>query len=175
MADLPRISQSPTEYGFVQNPYPFYDRARVLGDLVHWTDYDMPVAVSHRAVSAILKDPRLGREPVMRPEIPNHLKPFYAVDAHSMLELEPPRHTRLRGLVLRAFTSRKIASLSPEIRDLCETLIAGFPDAPFDLLSAYAQRVPVIVIARLLGVPETMSDQLLNLSLIHISEPTRPY
>ena len=47
--------------------------------------------------------------------IPPHLAPFYAVEAHSMLELEPPRHTRLRSLVLRAFTSRRIAALAPEI------------------------------------------------------------
>lgn len=78
-----------------------------------------------------------------------------------MLELEPPRHTRLRGLVLRAFTNRRIRALAPEIEALCHELADGIPEQEFDLLLAYAQRVPVIVIARLLGVPETMSDQLL--------------
>ncbi len=161
---MQRIAQSPTEPGFVQNPYPFYDRARGMGDLVWWEDYGLPVATTHRAVTAILKDRRMGRAPLAPPENPPHLAPFYAIEAHSMLELEPPRHTRLRGLVLRAFTSRRIAALAPEIEALCHRLIDAFPDGPFDLLPAYAQEVPVVVIARLLGVPETMTGQLLDWS-----------
>lgn len=81
-----------------------------------------------------------------------------------MLELEPPRHTRLRGLVLRAFTSRQIAALAPQIKQLCHDLIDRFPDGPFDLMTAYAQPVPVITIARLLGVPEDRADDLLHWS-----------
>ena len=92
------------------------------------------------------------------------LAPFYAVEAHSMLELEPPRHTRLRGLVLRAFTSRRIAALAPEITQLCHDLIDALPAGEFDLLAHFGQRLPVIVIARLLGVPETMADDLLRWS-----------
>jgi cytochrome P450 len=155
------LHQSPTDPAFVQDPYPFYDRARATGDLFFWEDYSLPMAVSHRAVSAILKDRRLGREPIEPPAFPDHVAAFYAVEAHSMLELEPPRHTRLRGLVLRAFTNRRIKALGPEIEALCHSLIDAFPKGEVDLLPAYAQRVPVIVIARLLGVPETMSDQLL--------------
>lgn len=81
-----------------------------------------------------------------------------------MLELEPPRHTRLRALVLRAFTSRTIADLAPQITQLCHDLIDRFPTGPFDLLTAYAQPVPVITIARLLGVPEDRADDLLRWS-----------
>ena len=155
------FSQSPTDPDFVQNPYPFYDHARATGDLIYWTDYGMTCAVSHRAVSAILRDRRLGREaPVPQPFAP-HLAPFYAVEAHSMLELDPPRHTRLRGLVFRAFTSRRIAALAPEITALCHALIDRFPTGPFDLLHAYARPIPVIIIARLLGVPEDRADDLL--------------
>ncbi len=157
------LAQSPTDPAFVQNPYPFYDRARGLGDVFYWDDYAMPCAVSHRAVTAALRDRRMGREAPadMVTETPPHLAPFYAVEAHSMLELEPPAHTRLRGLVLRAFTSRRIAGLAPEIEQLCHDLIDRFPDGPFDLLTAYAQPIPVIIIARLLGVPERDADQLL--------------
>ena len=155
------LSQSPTEPAFVQNPYPFYDRARAAGDFVFWKDFDMPMATSHRAVSAILKDRRMGREHPAPPPVPARLAPFYAVEAHSMLELEPPRHTRLRGLVLRAFTTRRINALAPEIAALCHRLIDAFPAGEVDLLDAYARPLPVIVIARLLGVPEEMGDQLL--------------
>ena len=81
-----------------------------------------------------------------------------------MLELEPPRHTRLRALVLRAFTSRTIAALAPDIRALCHQLIDHFPEQPFDFLQYYAQPVPVAIISRLLGVPEERADDLLRWS-----------
>ena len=163
---MQHLSQSPTDPGFVQDPYPFYARARAAGPLVHWDDYNMVCATTHEAVNTILRDRRFGREAPeeMRPEIPAHLAPFYAVEAHSMLELEPPRHTRLRGLVMRAFTSRRIAGLKDGIGELCHELIDAFPDSPFDLLDAYARPLPVRVIARLLGVPEDMGPQLLQWS-----------
>jgi cytochrome P450 len=81
-----------------------------------------------------------------------------------MLELEPPRHTRLRGLVLRAFTSRRIKAMAPEVEALAHDLIDRFPEDPFDLLDAFCRPIPVIVIARLLGVPEAMADDLLRWS-----------
>lgn len=78
-----------------------------------------------------------------------------------MLEREPPAHTRLRGLVLRAFTSRRIAALDPEIAALAHTLIDRFPDGPFDLLAAFAELLPVTIIARLIGVDDAQAPQLL--------------
>lgn len=160
---MERLSQSPTDPHFVNDPYPFYARARALGDVVFWEDYGLPVATSHAAVRAVLGHRAMGREipPEHRPERPPHTAPFYAVEAHSMLELEPPRHTRLRGLVLRAFTSRAIAALEPQIAALADELIDWFPGRPFDLMPAYAERIPVVTIARLLGVPDDMAGQLL--------------
>ena len=160
------LSQSPTDPAFVQNPYPFYERARAAGPFFLWADYGRLSTGNHAAVSAIFRDRRFGREvpPEKRAPVPDHLRPFYAVEAHSMLELEPPRHTRLRSLVLRAFTSRRIAALQPEIAQLCHDLIDALPDGEFDLLGLFGQRLPVIVIARLLGVPEDMGDDLLRWS-----------
>jgi unspecific monooxygenase len=162
-----RFSQSPTEPAFVQDPYPFYEQMRAAGDLVWWDDYKMPCAATYAAVHALLRDRRFGREipAEQATSPPDHLKPFYAVEAHSMLELEPPRHTRLRGLVLRAFTSRRIKALAPEIMTLTNETIDNFPnDAPFDLLKSFCQPIPVIIIARLLGVPDDMAPQLLRWS-----------
>lgn len=160
------LSQSPTEAAFVQNPYPFYDRARATGPFFRWEEYSLTCTASAAAVNAVLRDRRFGREapPECAPPIPEHLAPFYAVEAHSMLELEPPRHTRLRSLVLRAFTSRRIAALLPEIEALSHSLIDALPDGPFDLLQHFAQPLPVIIIARLLGVPESMAPDLLRWS-----------
>ncbi len=169
MASLRRmktVSQPPTDPGFVQDPYPFYDTARAHGDLVYWSDYNMVAAVSHKAVHALLRDRRFGREipaELAKPG-PDHLAPWLAVEAHSLLEAEPPRHTRLRALVTRAFTSRAIAALAPSIETLCHDLVDQFPDRPFDLLDAYCTQVPVITICRLLGVPESMSPDLLRWS-----------
>ena len=160
------VRQSPRDPDFVQDPYPAYARWRAQGDLVWWDDYALPCAVSHRAVHALQRDRRFGREvpPEQAPQHPPHLAPFFAIEAHSMLELEPPRHTRLRALVLRAFTSRRIAALRPEIAQLAHDLLDACPDDAFDLLPTFAEKLPVIVIARLLGVPEAMAPQLLDWS-----------
>ena len=160
------LSQSPTDPGFVQDPYPFYERARAVGPFFHWTDYALPCTGHAAAVNAIFRDRRFGREAPLEcaPAIDPRLAPFYAVEAHSMLELEPPRHTRLRNLVLRAFTSRRIAALAPEIAALSHALIDAFPRGEIDLLPAFATHLPVIIIARLLGVPESMADDLLRWS-----------
>ena len=157
---------SPTEPRFVQNPYRFYETARKTGPFFHWAEYDLPCTGNWAAVNAIFRDRRFGREVPSEkaPAIPEHLRPFYAVEAHSMLELEPPRHTRLRSLVLRAFTTRRINALQPEIAALTHELIDRFPAGEFDLLAQFGQRLPVIIIARLLGVPEAMSDDLLRWS-----------
>lgn len=158
-----RLSQSPRDPAFVQDPYPFYDRARAAGPLFFWEDYDLPCAAGHAEVGALLRDRRLGREPPadLRPERPAHLAAFHALDDLGMLDREPPAHTRLRGLVLRAFTSRRIAALAPEIAALAHRLIDDFDGPEIDLLPAFAERLPVIVIARLLGAPEAMADQFL--------------
>jgi unspecific monooxygenase len=158
---MKHLSQSPTDPAFVQNPYPFYEKARAAGPFFHWADYGLICTGNATAVNAIFRDRRFGREAVHAPDIAPHLAPFYAVEAHSMLEREPPTHTRLRGLVLRAFTTRRIAALAPEIAQLSHDLIDALPVGPFDLLPHFAQKLPVIIIARLLGVPERMAPDLL--------------
>ena len=161
------IRQDPTDPDFVQDPYPFYARARALGPVVRWEEYGMPVATTHAAVTALLRDRRLGRQAPSPGPVPPHLAPFYRIEGDSMLELEPPRHTRLRGLVLRAFTSRRVAALAPGIEATCRRLLdemaggAAGDGAPFDLLSAYCRPVPVLTIARLLGVPDADAPRLL--------------
>ncbi len=161
---MQKLQQSPKDPGFVQNPYPFYERARSGGPFFHWQDYDLVCTGNAAAVNAIFRDRRFGREPVDPLPVPAHLAPFYAVEAHSMLELEPPRHTRLRNLVLRAFTSRRIAGLGPDITALATELAEALPPGQCDLLQAFAQPLPVRIIARLLGVPEDMAPDLLRWS-----------
>jgi len=161
---LPKFAQSPTNDDFVQNPYPFYENCLAEGGKIFWDDYNMVSFFNHDDVSSILKDRRFGREcPEDKKQgFRKELAPFYKLEENSMLQLEPPKHTRLRGLVLRAFTSRKINSMSEEIKFLCNQLMQNFSSNRINILNEYANKIPVIIIARLLGVPEEMSDRLLT-------------
>jgi len=166
MNDLKTFTQSPVQNNFVQDPYSFYNEVTNSGDYFFWSDFDRLCVRSHRAVSAIYKDKRFGREipHSLKPDPPPHLRDFYRIEEHSMLEKEPPTHTRLRSLVLRAFTSKRIAQFDEELDILCRQLIDKFSGDSVDLLPLYAQKIPIIIIARLLGVPEEMSDHLLSWS-----------
>ena len=159
------ITQNPRETAFVQNPYAVY-RAWRDEPFVWWEHYQMPVSARYDVVNALLRDRRFGREAPAgcQPKRPAHLKPFYDFESHSMLEREPPTHTRLRGLVSRAFTPRRIEGLEKEIHTLVNHLIDAFPTGSFDLVPALAEQIPAIVIARMIGVPESMTPQLLSWS-----------
>ena len=160
------LNLSPLDPEFVQDPYAAYARARRDGPVLFWQDYGMLAAFDAATVQALLRDRRLGREVPedVRKPYPAHLSDWGKVEAHSMLELEPPRHTRLRGLVLRAFTSRRIAGLKPDIEQVTAELLATLPSEPFDLIPAFCAQLPVRIIARLLGVPEDMWRDLLHWS-----------
>ncbi len=163
---LRSFSQSPRDPDFVQNPYPFYDEVRPIGDLFYWDAYEMPCSARFAVVDALFRDRRFGREApdCVRKPVPDRLGPFRAMEENSMLEREPPEHTRLRAQVMREFTGRRVGALKPDIRAICQELIDAFPAEPFDLLRAYAEMVPVTVIARMLGVPGGMERQLLDWS-----------
>ncbi len=165
---MTRFSQDPRDPGFVQDPYPAYDAMRAAGRAVWWEDYGHWVFPHHAEVSALLRDRRFGREILhvaTREElgwdpVPAHLAPFYAFEAHSLLEKEPPAHTRLRRLVNRAFTSRAVDRLAPGIEALAHRLIDGM-GAEADLLAEYAEPIPVRVIAELLGAPVEAAGEML--------------
>lgn len=173
MTDLPRFRQDPRDPDFVQAPYAAYDVIRALGPLVLWEDYGFPVSARYEVVSTLFRDRRLGRDVrhVVSPDAlgwpptPDHVKPFYDFEKSSLLESEPPVHTRLRGLVNRAFVSRAIEGLRPKIAALCHRLIDRFAgDGEVDLLQAYATPIPVIVIADLVGLPVEDAHLLLDWS-----------
>jgi unspecific monooxygenase len=161
--DLPRLSQSPRDPAFVQNPYPFYDKLRAAGPLVVWDELSMPVAAGHAEVNALLRDRRFGRENPFPVEPEPHVAPFYEIDRLSLLDREPPEHTRLRRLITRAFTPRTVEAMTPDIHSLSNSLLGDLEPGD-DLLAKFCERLPVIVICRLLGVPEDRADDLLRWS-----------
>ncbi|MDQ0395245.1 cytochrome P450 [Labrys monachus] len=167
------IRLDPRDPDFVQNPYPAYRAIGEVAPLFHWQDYGCWCAASHALVFDLFRDKRLGREilhvatraELGWPEPPAHLAPFYAVDAHSMLEREPPVHTRLRTLVNRAFVTRQVERLRPRIAALAHDRIDRFEgQGRAELIGAFATPIPVILIAELLGVPAEMAPQLLDWS-----------
>ncbi len=157
------ISQSPVAPDFVQNPYPAYDVMREHGPLFHWKHYSFMCSARHGVVSDLLRNRRFASElPAdLAAPVPDHLRAFYDFESRSILAIEPPSHTRIRSLLTRAFTTRRINEMAPQVQALSRDLIAKFPDGPFDLLTEFARIIPVTVICRLLGVPVEMAPQLL--------------
>lgn len=160
-----RLSCDPHQRAFLQNPHALYTRLHAEAPIVFWEEYGLWCLAGYDAVNRIFRDKRLGREP--REALSGdrtHLKDFDAFEACSMLQLEPPTHTKLRTLVNRAFVSRQVERLRPHVEAYAKELIDAFPREPFDLLPSYATPIPIRVIADLLGVPVEMGAQLVSWS-----------
>ena len=168
-----RVRLRPTDPTFVQDPYPAYRAIRERCPVFFWEDYGFWCCASITDVDALFRDRRFGRdvtsvasrESLGWPALPDHVKPFTDLDALSMLQREPPAHTRLRRLVSRVFVSRSIERLRPRVAALAHDLVDGFPAAgAFDLLPVFAEPIPVTLIAELLGVPAEDAPRLLDWS-----------
>lgn len=141
--------------GFVADPYPAYAQAREIAPLAWHAGLGAYVATSHAAVSAVLRERRLGRIFADRAPAADW-ETFNWLHADSILDSEPPKHTRLRRLVAGAFGRGHVARLAPRIEKLASGLLDAATDgqAAFDVIEALAEPLPVLVIAELLGVPE---------------------
>jgi unspecific monooxygenase len=167
-----RLRLDPREPRFYQDPYEAYGWLHGQGGTFFWEEFGLWCFGRFDEVNGLLRDRRLGRQnPAGIPdsrgigEDRSHLKSFDAVEAHSLLELEPPVHTRLRTLVNRAFVSRQVERLRPRIEALANELIDRFPAGrPFDLIPAFATPLPITIIAEMLGVPVEMGPKLLDWS-----------
>lgn len=160
--DIPRVKQKPTDPDFVNNPYDFYREIRALGDFVFWEDYGIVVSTTHIATSALMKHPKLGRKPVAAPpeaEVKG-LENFQALERYSLLELEPPDHTRIRRAAMRGFDRARLAAMAPDISRTADRLIDRFPRKPFDFIQNFAHPFPASIITRFFGLPDDMSAQL---------------
>lgn len=168
-----RVSLDPADPKFYQDPYAAFESIRAQTPVFFWEELGLWCLTSYEEVNAVLRDRRFGREILhvsTREELgwaepPEHVRRFHEVDNLSMLSREPPVHTRLRGLVNRAFVSRRIERLRPRIAALANELIDGFEGArEADLIRAFATPIPVIIIAELLGVAVTETERLLDRS-----------
>ena len=149
---------NPLDPDFIRNPYPHYERMRAV-DPVHLTPLGMYVASRHAEVSLVMRDKRFGKDYVERtirrygPKIME--EPVFRSMSHWMLQQDPPDHTRLRGLVVKAFTARRVEDMRPRIQQVVdETLDRVIPQGRMDLIEDFAFRLPVTIICDMLGIPE---------------------
>jgi cytochrome P450 len=149
---------NPLSPEFIRNPYPHYERMRST-DPVHLTPLGMYVASRHAEVSLVMRDKRFGKDYVERtirrygPKIMD--EPVFRSMSHWMLQQDPPDHTRLRGLVVKAFTARRVEDMRPRIQQIVdETLDRIIPQGRMDLIEDFAFRLPVTIICDMLGIPE---------------------
>src|SRR5882724_5598719 len=143
---------------FIRNPYPHYERMRTT-DPVHLTPLGVYVASRHAEVSLVVRDKRFGKDYVERtirrygPKIMD--EPVFRSMSHWMLQQDPPDHTRLRGLVVKAFTARRVEDMRPRIQEIVDqTIDAVAEQGHMDLIEDFAFRLPVTIICDVLGIPE---------------------
>ena len=143
---------------FIDDPYPALKKLREVGAPFWHEETSMFLAAGFKDASAVLRNRTLGR--IFDPKTPeSKWESFNWLHSDSILDSEPPKHTRLRSLVMKAFNPKKIEGLRPEIERITLSLLdeaAKKHEAQghFDLIADFAEPLPVKVIAHLLGFPE---------------------
>ena len=148
----------------VKNPYDVFVELRKPNKLL-WSDrLNLWLAPTYELANATLRARTLGR--IYQDRLPqSEWEVFNWLHSDSILDSEPPKHTRLRALVQKAFTPGRIESMRPNVEQLCQELLVKAEDkisqtGHFDVLADYAEPLPVLVIADLLGVPRDMAPDL---------------
>ena len=136
----------PNDPAFLSDPYPVYAQLHQQSPIFYDEASDMWYFASHRDVDAILRDRRFGRsilhllsreELDMPPENPAY-EPFEKLGRHSMFDMEPPEHTRLRSLVHKAFTPRRIQAMQATIEAIANDLLDQLiPQGEMDVLADF--------------------------------------
>jgi cytochrome P450 len=148
---------NPLSPEFIRDPYPSYERLRST-DPMHVTPFGAFLASRHAEVSLVLRDKRFGKDFVERttrrygPQVME--EPVFRSMRHWMLQQDPPDHTRLRGLVVKAFTARRVEDMRPRIQAIVDEMLdRSAPLGHMDLIEDFAFRLPVTIICDMLGIP----------------------
>jgi cytochrome P450 len=149
---------NPLDPAFIADPYPFYHRLRETAP-VFKTPMGFWLLTRYEDISLALRDRRFGKDFVgnisRRYGEDRMHEPAVASLGHTMLVLDPPDHTRLRSLVTKAFTARRVADMRPRIKALVDQQLDRVQDnGAMDVMRDLAHRLPVIVICDMLGIPE---------------------
>lgn len=165
------VQADPRDPAFYNDPYALYSaihaHAAERGTVpaFHWDEYGFWCFAGFDEVGSILRDKRFGLGPGL-PARTERIANWWETERWSLLAIDPPTHTQMRGLVNRAFLSRQVERLRPRIAELARELLARFRDGeqPGDLLRHYAAPLPAVVIAELIGLPGSDARMLLDWS-----------
>lgn len=170
--DLAPLVYDPYDYAIHEDPYPTYARLRTEAPVYRNEERDFWALSRHADVTAGFRDNvRLSNSYGVSLD-PASWNP----NAHktmSFLGLDPPRHTRMRGLVARGFTPRRVAEMEPRVRELSLLHLEPALEAgSFDFIKDYAGRLPMDVISEMVGVPEADRAEVRRLAdlLVHREE-----
>jgi cytochrome P450 len=149
---MSEIQFNPMAPEFLADPYPTYHRLRAE-DPVHWSPLGFWVLTRYDDVVAVLRDQRFAKEAMIAAVAARFGIPPGTIGL-SMLDRDPPDHTRLRGLVSKAFTPRVVERLRPRIQQIVDGLLDRVEGkGTMDLIEEFAYPIPVMVICEMLGVP----------------------
>src|SRR5271169_4610472 len=158
------VSFSPYDYRIHEDPYPVYARLREEAPLYRNEEQDFWALSRHADVIAAFRDPSRFSSANGVSLDPSAWGP-YAHKTMSFLALDPPRHTRMRALVSRGFTARRVRELEHQIRELAVGhLCAALPRGDFDFVADFAGLLPMDVISQMIGVPQADREQLRTLA-----------
>ncbi|CAB4570100.1 unannotated protein [freshwater metagenome] len=143
---------------FVTNPYPALKELRALGKPVWHEESGLFLAARYKDANQVLRTRTLGRIFQERKPVEDW-ETFNYLHSDSILDSEPPKHTRLRSLVMKAFNPKTIEELRPTVERLTKELLANVEKklaekGEFDLIADFAEPLPVMVISELLGFPK---------------------
>jgi cytochrome P450 len=156
------IELTALDASFREDPYPVLERLRALEPVHRDEVLRRWVLTRHDDVDRVVNDRSLSSDP--RKAAPGtYMALFRDAEAEgqpSILFLDPPDHTRLRGLVSKAFTPRAVEQMAPRIQEIVDELLDAVAGAgEFDLMAAFAGPLPTIVIAEMLGVDPADRDE----------------
>ncbi|WP_235738610.1 cytochrome P450 [Nocardioides alcanivorans] len=161
----------PYDYAFQADPYPVYARLREHEPLHHNPAHDLWAITRHADVSAALRDDtRFSNAMGVSLDVSAWRPDAYKV--MSFLAMDAPRQTRLRKLVSRGFTPRRVQELTPRIEQLTHHYLDRSLDGELDWITDVAGRLPMDVISEMMGVPEADRDEIRRLAdlVVHREE-----
>jgi len=144
---------------FVADPYEQLKALRDIGKPVWHEGMQIFLAARHSDANDVFRNKSLGR--IFTDKSPEfEWETFNWLHSDSILDSEPPKHTRLRSLVAKAFNRNKIEGMRPAVERITQQLLDAIDEKVksgenFDLIADYAEPLPVKIIADLLGFPES--------------------
>jgi cytochrome P450 len=166
------LHYSPYDYEVHEDPYPTYARLRAEAPLYRNTALDFWALSRHEDVMAAFRD-AAGFSSAEGVTLDPSATGPHAYKTMSFLALDPPRHDRMRALVSRGFTPRRVTELAPHVLELTRQHLESALDlGTFDFMADFASRLPMDVISGMIGVPSGDRDEVRRLAdlLVHRDE-----